>query len=165
MERRNVQEKKIVKAVVGGFASEPLKVELDEVVARKKELASLIAKTPEAPVLLHPSMAVRYRTEVNQLIKTLNDKNRHHEVIELIRGLIEKVVVTPDPKTGGVIIDLFGDLAGILKTAMGDISDKKQQEIDYKQIKIVVGLNNLPFNPKQGKLVGPVGLEPTTRPL
>lgn len=50
-------------------------------------------------------------------------------------------------------IDLFGDLAGILRTAIGDKPGKDQQEIDFKQIKMVLGLDNLPFNSKQGKLV------------
>ena len=137
--------------------------------AREKQLNELLSGEKEAPTYIHPNMAERYRTEITNLLGALRDENHRHEAVELIQGLIEKVVLTPDPNSGELLIDLHGDLAGILNIAMGKAKGKEpQEEIDLKQIRMVVGLDNLRSTPRtyrQGKMVGPAGLEPATRPL
>ena len=178
------RQKRIVQAVMDGFATDDLKRESNAIVEREIELQGLIAGQQEAPVLLHPSMAQRYRTEVSNLIDALDDTKHRQEAIRLIQGLIEKVVVCPDPNSKEMTIDLYGDLAGILNMSMK--KDKALgQEFDLKQIRLVVGLDSVPTVPQslgtgrkayatalsrstrqqQEKLVGPAGLEPATRPL
>ena len=69
---------------------------------------------------------------------------------ELIRSMIEAIVLTPSVERGMPIIDLVGDLAGILSVASG--RDKPA---------LTVGLSE--FNPDECEaLVAGVGFEPTT---
>ena len=164
------RQDQIVQAVMDGYASEKLKQESNTIDAREKELGRLIAGEREAPVLLHPNMADRYRKEVTGLISALSDEKHKEEAIGLLQSLVDKVVLTPDPNSDELLIDLYGDLAGILNVAIGKETGKEpQQEIDLRQIRMVVGLDNPRSTPRtghrQGKLVGPAGLEPATRPL
>lgn len=62
-------------------------------------------------------MALCYRTEVTALVDALNDEARRDEAAELIRSLVDRIVLTPDPNSKGLLIDLHGDLAGILNVA------------------------------------------------
>ena len=134
LDRRDSQ---MVRAIMDGFASPKLKVEMDELVARQDELKRLLETTDEAPVLLHPNMGQRYRDEVVALVRSLNDPNHRHEGAELIRSLVDRIVLTPDPKSDGLPIDVFGDLAGILNVAVDRKSDR---ELDLRPIRLVVGL-------------------------
>ena len=131
------KDKRMVQAIMDGYASPQLKADMDAMVERQNELIALIESTDEAPVLLHPNMALRYRQEVNALVRSLNDDAHRHEATELIRSLIQKVVLTPDPKSAGLLIDVHGDLAGILNIAVGEA---ECEELDLKQIRLVVGI-------------------------
>lgn len=150
IERR---EKRIVEAIMDGFASDALKTEMDNLVARKAELNALISGTKEAPVLLHPKMSERYRQEVSRLIEAVQDENHRHEAIELIRSLIDKVVLHPDPGSKGLLIDLHGDLAGILNIAIDKGKAFAGSEVDLKQIRLVAGLDEQSANGEQVKSV------------
>ena len=159
------KDKRIVQAIMDGYASETLKEEMNLLVARKAELEELIAGTHEAPVLLHPRMADRYREEVLRLVEALNDDDkRRREAIELIRALIDKVVLVPDPDSENLLIDLYGDLAGILNVSLGRANASAKNGLDPKQVRLVVGLNTSSSG-VQDKMVGPAGLEPATRRL
>ncbi|UJW87696.1 recombinase zinc beta ribbon domain-containing protein [Devosia sp. SL43] len=174
-----VREDRMVRAIMDGFATPKLKTEMDELLARRGELSRLIDNTDEAPVLLHPQMSRRYKTEVNQLIQSLNDDEHRAEATELIRSLVERIVITPSASNfRSVAVDVYGDLAGIINIA----TDKKTaREPDLRQIRLMLGrdahhdfvnqgkmvgleASHLHSN-TQGKMVGPPGLEPGTRPL
>ena len=129
-----------------GFANPKLKAELDYIVEREAELKTLMEDAVEAPPMLHPSMAERYRKEVADLVGSLNNEKHRTESAALLRKLVDKIVLKPDPEGCGLLIDLHGDLAGILNIAAG---------ID-KPLKI----NDL--SPLQAKMVAGVGFEPTT---
>ena len=77
--------------------------------ARQKELEDQLANAKEEPVLIHPNMGKIYRQQVADLAKTLNDQNGRTESAEILRGLIDRIVVTPDPDTGKPVVDLEGD--------------------------------------------------------
>ena len=59
-------------------------------------------------------MAKRYHDEIDGLINSLNEDEERTEAIELIRDLIEKIVLTPTTDDKGLKIDLYGDMAEIL---------------------------------------------------
>ena len=131
------KDKRMVQAIMDGYASPQLKTDMEAMVARQNELIHLIEETDEEPVLLHPNMADRYRHEVSSLVRALNDEKHRHEATELIRSLVEKIVLIPDPKSAGLLIDVYGDLAGILNVA---VDNAEGTELDLKQIRLVVGL-------------------------
>jgi site-specific DNA recombinase len=110
---------RMIKAICDGFANEELKLKFNAADARKKELRKLIGEADEAPPAIHPSMAERYRKEVNRLVAALNDKAHQAEASALIRDLIDRIVLTPNPERNELMIDLHGDLAGILNVAHG----------------------------------------------
>lgn len=151
--RLDRQERNIVEAVMNGFATEAMKIQSHEIVARRKELVNLLSTQDEAPVLLHPNMAKRYQKEVNTLVEALQTKTHTHEAVELIRSLVEKIVLTPNPNKSGFLIDVYGDLAGILNISMSKEAQKPQQELDLKQIRMVVGLEPLASSWQLAKLV------------
>jgi len=167
LEKLTRRERSIIKAIGDGYYTPALKEEGLAIDKRKTELERLLAGEREAPTLLHPNMASVYRREVQNLLDSLRDDENRHEALELVRGLVERIVLTPDPNSEGLLVNLYGDLAGILKIAMGmEAAKKEQQEIDLKHIRLVVGLDDHRSTTRwQGKLVGPAGLEPATRPL
>jgi len=129
------------------------------------ELDELLETTFEAPTLFHPNMAGRYHGEVKALIASLNTEGQWAEAAELIRGLIDKIVLSPNDEEKGLFIDLHGSLAGILSMATasdrakveeqlknapdldGADSDKSAEtvagkDLDQKQVKLVAGVRN-----------------------
>lgn len=84
--------------------------------ALEEEQASLQASIdPEpAPALrLHPGIAEIYAAKVANLEVALNDPAIRAEANELLRGLVERVELTPKPDGVGVDAILYGDLARI----------------------------------------------------
>ena len=61
-------------------------------------------------------MAQLYRDQVTRLVEALNDEAHRTEAAELVRGLIDRIVLTPKEENGAhtLSIDLQGALAGIL---------------------------------------------------
>jgi hypothetical protein len=57
----------------------------------------------------------------------------------LIRSLVEKVVLTPDPESGELALDLHGDLAGILDIAANKGKPAMVAGYDLGQAKLVAG--------------------------
>ena len=62
-------------------------------------------------------MANRYRKEVGRLVVALNAKAHQAEASALIRDLVDRIVLTPNAERSELMIDLHGDLAGILTVA------------------------------------------------
>jgi site-specific DNA recombinase len=48
------------------------------------------------PVRLHPNLAQVYRRQVERLQDTLNEPEIRDEAIEVLRGLVERVIIGPD---------------------------------------------------------------------
>ena len=73
----------------------------------------------EAPApLLHPNLAEIYRRKVAELHVTLNHDDSRAEAADIIRSLIDEIVLTPE--NGELRIDLKGELAPILAFANDD---------------------------------------------
>jgi len=49
----------------------------------------------------------------------LNQDGSRSEASQLLRTLVDKIVLTPKEDNQGLSIDLYGDLAGILNLATG----------------------------------------------
>lgn len=112
-------------AIKDGVPGSEIKAPMIKIVERREELESFLEGKEEAPVLLHPNMSLRYQEEVNALRESLNRKETRSEEADLLRGLIDKIVLTPKACGKEYAIDLHGDLTGILTVSAG-----KQQRID-----------------------------------
>jgi len=118
----------VLQAIRDGIAANLVKDELENIAARLEKLETVIAQGSEQPrPLLHPAMARRYREQIATLREALARSGGQGEAVEHVRGLIEKIVLTPISGRDELKIDLFGDLAGILELAAGTEAAKKDR--------------------------------------
>ena len=82
---------------------------------RKDALLKQLEVADEPPPLLHPSMAELYRSKVEELAAALQREDTRLEASEMLRGLIEAIVLTP--QNGQLRIELRANLAAMLAAA------------------------------------------------
>jgi site-specific DNA recombinase len=115
LERVKRDIKKVIEAIKNGFAGADLKAEWDALQERKTALQAKLDGTEKAPPLLHPSMADLYRAKVESLASALQREDTRLEASEMLRGLIDSIVLVPDD--GQLRIELRGNLAAMLTAA------------------------------------------------
>ena len=146
----------ILKAIREGIGAALVRDDLERIAARLEALEDQISQGSTDPrPLLHPAMARRYREEVAALRETLSRSGGQGEAAEHLRGLIEKIVLTPRLEREELQIDLYGDLAGILSMAAEKTGHQKRER-PRKAVN-----DNAP-EPSKMVLVAGAGFEPTT---
>ena len=110
--RRSIKE--IVTLIEDGAGSRALLTRLQQLEAREDELTARLAEIPPALPDLHPNIAGIYAAKVARLAEALEHPDERDEAAEAIRGLIEKITLTPGPKRGQIDAVLYGDLGRIL---------------------------------------------------
>ena len=155
-EKLSKERANILKAIREGIGAKLVKDDLERIAARLEALEDEIKQgSTEARPLLHPAMARRYREEVAALRETLSRSGGQGEAAEHLRGLIEKIVLTPHPGREDLQIDLYGDLAGILSMAAEKTGHQKRE-----RLRNAVN-DNIP-EPSKSVLVAGAGFEPAT---
>jgi site-specific DNA recombinase len=102
----------MTKAVEDGFYHSEMKVRLAELMTDKAVLtAQLEPATNIEQVAIHPRLHELYSRKVQNLERLLANENAE-AARELVRSMIEKVTIAPDPN--GYTAVLHGDLANIL---------------------------------------------------
>ncbi|MEI4474134.1 recombinase zinc beta ribbon domain-containing protein [Frigidibacter sp. MR17.24] len=116
---------KLVTALLNGMTAGPLNARLEQLEARKTlleaELAEIAKRKKNTPTLLHPGIAKTYHQRVTALVAALSEPEHEGEAKELLRGLIDRITVTPIPGPGKrrlPRIDLQGSLIDILELAV-----------------------------------------------
>ena len=139
--RNNREQEKLVDAIVAGVSPHKVKDRMAALEARQKELEALIASTEEEPVLIHPNMANVYKEKVGRLTEALTDDKRRAEAVEIIRGLIDKIALTPVEEDGKatMAVDLHGALAGMLSLAAQTKKPLKESDFSKESTKLVAG--------------------------
>lgn len=90
---------------------------LDALEALRSQIEAELAQAPVAPVIaLHPRVAERYRTVVGSLERALerSDSEAAAEARDLVRKLIETVVVMPLPERGEFALTVQGKIAALV---------------------------------------------------
>ena len=105
----------IIEAIKAGMFHESMKAEMDTLEARKTELNTLLADAPEDTPDILPSASAIYAKKVSALTKALNRREERQEAAETLRGLIEKISLTPGPERGEIYATLHGELGTILE--------------------------------------------------
>jgi site-specific DNA recombinase len=131
----------LVQALLDGVPGGRVKDRMAALEARKAELEPALADAVEEPVLLHPNMAGVYRRQIARLVDALNAEHERTEATEIIRGLIDRIVLTPKEEGGrrSLSIDLEGALAGVLALA---VNDKRPLAGSGLSVKVVAGAYN-----------------------
>ena len=137
LKKLEADKDKLIKAITDGVPGSELKEPMERIMARREELEKILDTTEEAPVLLHPNMAERYQEEVNALRESLNREETKSEAADLLRGLIDKIVLTPKPDVKEYAIDLHGDLAGILTVSTGKQQRVQESDPLLQQVKMM----------------------------
>ena len=120
---------------------------LRQMEARQEELKQRLATVPAEIPDIHPNIAGVYRRKVARLAEALCNPEERDAAASAIRGLIERIVLTPGAKRGDLDVTLRGDLGTILKwTGAGTEKEK----------------TDTPASGMSVSVVAEVGFEPTT---
>ena len=121
----------MVQATEDGLYSPALETRMAELKGKRARLsAQLEAATPALPVALQPNLPELYRRQVEQLEAALNDRLIRDEAAEVLRELIEKVLLVPRAERKGLDAVLYGDLARILQLCAA--ADEKREARERK---------------------------------
>ncbi|MEO0624691.1 MAG: recombinase family protein [Pseudomonadota bacterium] len=133
LERERVR---MVEAIKGGMPAEMLREDAQRIAARMDVLKRELENADEPAPILHPAVADMYAREVGRLIETLNEDDHRQEAAELIRSLVDRIVLTPHADGSRLTVDLQGDLAGILAVA-----EKGAAQCDLEAAKSLTALS------------------------
>jgi DNA invertase Pin-like site-specific DNA recombinase len=101
---------KIVGAIEDGAYHPTLKARLTALENEKTAIEAKLAGIGDTPVLrLHPNLPALYRSKVEKLAEALGAPGTATEAGEILRSLIERIVLTPKDST--LRAELYGDLA------------------------------------------------------
>jgi len=106
----------IVRAIEDGAYTPTLNARLTALEQEKAQTEARLRAGKHAPVLrLHTNLAELYRNKIGRLAEALNAPETVAETAEVMRGLIDRIVLTP---TGGELrAELHGDLAVLARFA------------------------------------------------
>jgi site-specific DNA recombinase len=108
----------IVKAIEDGAYNPTLKARLSALENEKVRAQARLATTQPAPVVrLHPNLPALYRSKVEKLAEALNESATTAEASEIMRTLIDRIVLTPMGTE--LRAELYGDFASIAAMAEG----------------------------------------------
>ncbi len=146
-------EKKITKMIDiiedGGYVKGMID-RLRELEARQDELKAQLATAPANLPDIHPNVASIYRQKVERLAEALNKPEERAEAAGAIRGLIERIVLTPGANRGEMDVALHGDLGTILEwTTTRDGIKKTDPPSSGMSVSVVAGAG---FEPATSRL-------------
>jgi hypothetical protein len=115
LEKTEKAIKEIVSAIEDGGYRRVLSDRLGELERQRDEIEHRLADRPQDAPDLHPGIAEIYCRKVERLTETLRDPATHREAGEAVRGLIERVTLSPGDRRGEMRATLHGDLATIVE--------------------------------------------------
>ncbi|WP_093038009.1 recombinase family protein [Ruegeria marina] len=110
----------LYEAIAEGLRTPGLKAKLEELEARISDLDATLREPAPVPVRLHPNLSELYRNKVAELAQTLSDPEIRTESLEIIRGLIERVIVLHEGEC--IVLELEGALTAMISLAQNDKS-------------------------------------------
>ena len=138
----------LIDAIADGLRAPGLQQRLNELEARKAELVRSLNAAPMPAPRLHPKLAEVYRQKVENLGAALRGADAA-EAMEVIRSLIERVVLHPAPDgQRGFEIELIGEIAAMVSLGRDDGTRARSRESAADQalfessIKVVAGARN-----------------------
>ena len=144
LQRTKSEIQKLIEAIKAGVPGEALKNEMQSLQDRQKKIEEDLSVAPPPAPRLHPNLATIYKEKIANLVLALNNPNTLIEANTAIRQLIERVQLIP--VNGELKIELYGELAALLKLGTEPKDEHPQAESEGVQITLVAG----------------VGFEPTT---
>ena len=111
------QQDGLITAISEGLRSPTLQARLEALESERAEITRRMSEAPPSPVRLHPNLAEAYRSRVAALHEALQDEATRDEAFQIIRGLIETVIMHARPE-GGCEIEIVGEIAAMVHIAL-----------------------------------------------
>ena len=121
-------------AVANGLRTDGLLQRLEQMEADLRTLDEVLEAPAPPPVRLHPNLSEHYRSKVRALSETLSDPEVRTAALDIIRGLIERVIVTVDAD-GQVLLELHGAITAMIEAAQPGVLN----DVDHCSVKVVAG--------------------------
>ena len=137
LQRTKSEIQKLIEAIKAGVPGDALKDEMQSLQDRQKKIEEDIGAVPPPAPRLHPNLASIYKEKIANLVQALNDPNTLIEANTAIRQLIERVQLVPEK--GELKIELYGELAALLKLGTEPKNEHPQAESEGVQITMVAG--------------------------
>ena len=139
---------RLTAAIVKGVDASLVREELNRLGQRKVALEEILGASaePSGPVMFHTRLAQIYRHSVENLLSACTNEASRTEAQEVIRGLIERIVLTP--VDGALQVEMTGELAAMLLISQ-PTRQKKSPGADASEV-------------RQVKMVAGTGFEPVT---
>ena len=110
----------VVRAIEDGAYNPSLKGRLTALEADQAAIEAHVAELGEPDrIELHPNAVEIYRGLVDDLAKSLSARETRAEAIDIVRQLVDRVVLEPQPD-GGMKAQLYGDLALLMQSDAGE---------------------------------------------
>jgi site-specific DNA recombinase len=134
----------IVTAITQGMFHPSMKAKMDGLEAQRASLEAKLAALPQQnPVAIHPGLAEIYARKIADLVSALNEQDKRSEAADLLRGVIEKIILRPDADApNGHAIELRGELGAILSLCGKDVAanaNARRDAAGVRQLTVVAG--------------------------
>ena len=131
----------LIDAIADGIRAPGLQQRLDDLEARRKQLEQDLAAGSTTPVRLHPNLAQVYRCQVERLQAALNEPDIRDEALQILRGLVERVSISP--VDNGLEIEIVGEIAKMVELGIGNQAKRATlNEEVARSVKVVAGTRN-----------------------
>jgi site-specific DNA recombinase len=126
----------IVRAIEDGAYTPTLKARLTALEQEKAQTEARLRAGKHAPVLrLHTNLPELYRNKIGRLAEALSAPETVAEAAEVMRGLIDRIVLTP--AAGELRAELHGDLAVLARFAQ---EGERRSAGDTARLSVVAGV-------------------------
>ena len=144
----------IVTAITQGMFHPSMKVKMDGLEAERAALQARLATLPQPePIAIHPGLAEIYARKVSDLVAALNEADTRTEAADLLRGLIERVILRPDDDApDGHVIELYGELGAILSMCADGCGTKANARLGGGRLRQVTMVAGAGFEPAAFRL-------------
>ena len=134
----------LVTAITQGMYHPSMKAKMDGLEAERVDLAAKLDALPaHDPIPIHPGIADIYARKVADLAAALNEDGTRAEAADLLRGLIDKIILRPTVDApNGHLIELYGELGAILSlcsNGMGKNAKTHANGVGVRQVTMVAG--------------------------
>jgi site-specific DNA recombinase len=123
-----------VRAIEDGAYTPTLKARLTALEQEKAQTEARLHAGKHAPLLrLHTNLPELYRNKIGRLAEALNAPETVTEAAEIMRGLIDRIVLMPVDSE--LRAELHGDLAVLARFAQGGNGDLTEIRRDYRWLR------------------------------
>ena len=115
------EKENMIEAIKAGMPAGEFKEAMQSNAQEREYTEHYLQSTSVMSLDLPADLAVRYKEAITHLQYNFQDEAKHCEVADLLRRLIDKIVLTPNEDQSALQVDLYGDIAGILNAASDNL--------------------------------------------